>query len=313
VCLRPCRASVVTLVSSLLFARGGSAQPRCRNCATAGSGHAKAAVTVQRVLGSSHPPDPLQLACTLHTKGRSDGDADGNKVPVEGTLPRERNNEEKRESLAREESAGGARAREAEAWQSTLASTQTSPLAFIRDLENAVRQAPTPVIGRAVFHARTDGSSTVTYATVAECNTNRDAWIRAAEVALIAQRTGNRTPTRGASTEAGTSKGASRAVREADIAIEVVSTWQLPSGHNPGTDVSLFGIPTQRGTGPRSPSVALLDVLPKFRTIEVSPSVRIPVVSIDPALIRIHADAANADAKATRIVHARVVPRAHAP
>lgn len=163
----------------------------------------------------------------------------------------------------------------------------------LKALGSATTASTAPVTGRAIFVAVADGTGMVVGIEVEECDGARSGWAHAAELA----RTGLR----------GTKLHLPSSARRAEMRVEVVSSWKLPSGHDPGTDVSVFGVQTSKGDGKLSPKVAVMDILPKVRVVELSRDLKLPVVIVDPDLISIKGDSANDGAKPRRIVQTRLM------
>jgi hypothetical protein len=92
----------------------------------------------------------------------------------------------------------------------------------------------------------------------------------------------------------------------AEMRVEVTSAWKVPSGHDTGTDVSVFGVQTQKGNGKTSSKVAVLDLL-KVRVVELARDLKVPIPQIDPDLISVKGDSANSGAKPRRIIQARLL------
>lgn len=163
----------------------------------------------------------------------------------------------------------------------------------LQALGSATTASSAPVQGRAVFLAVADGTGMVVGIDVVECDGARSGWTDAAKLA--------RADLRGKKLRLPSS--ASRA----EMRVEVKSAWKVPSGHDTGTDVTVFGVQTQKGNGKNSPKVAVIDVLPKVRVVQLSRDLKVPVVIVDPDLISISGDSSNTDAKPRRIVQARLL------
>jgi hypothetical protein len=86
----------------------------------------------------------------------------------------------------------------------------------------------------------------------------------------------------------------------------VVSTWKMPSGHDPGVDVSLLGLPLQKGEGKQSTKVEVLP-LPKITTVDLAKDVPIPIPMISVDALAVHGDPADIGAKPRRVVHTRLL------
>jgi hypothetical protein len=163
----------------------------------------------------------------------------------------------------------------------------------LKALGKATSASSAPVTGRAVFSAVADSAGLIVGIDVIECDGARSGWANAAELARAGL--------------AGTKLRMPDRAQRAEMRVEITSTWKIPSGHDPGTDVSVFGVDTSKGDGKNSPQVAVLDVLPKVRVVQLSRDLKVPVVIVDPDVIRIKGDAANTNAKPRRVVHARLL------
>lgn len=163
----------------------------------------------------------------------------------------------------------------------------------LKALGNATTASTAPVTGRAIFVAVADGTGLIIGIDVVECDGARPGWAHAAELARAGLR--------------GTKLHLPSSARRAEMRVEVVSAWKLPSGHDPGTDVSVFGVQTSKGDGKNSPKVAVMDIFPKVRVVELSRDLKLPVVIVDPDLISIKGDSSNDGAKPRRIVQTRLI------
>jgi hypothetical protein len=154
-----------------------------------------------------------------------------------------------------------------------------------------------PVKGRAVFVATTNSEGEVVSLDVASDEGGRAGWLDAARIAIASLRGKKlRLPPK-----------TSRAV----MRIEVTSAWKLPSGQDPGTDVTLFHIPLSKGEGKDSAKVSILDPVPKFHVdyIEIGGpgGAKIPLVSVQIDLFHTNVDPTNIGASARRVVHTHVI------
>jgi len=160
-------------------------------------------------------------------------------------------------------------------------------------LGEAASLGTTDVKGRAVFVAIADAGGVVVGIDVLECDGGRAGWTNAANAARAALKGKTlRLPS--------TAKGAR-------MRIEVVSEWKMPSGHDPGTDVSVLGIPVAKGEGKKSTSVELLNLRPKLASVELGPGVKVTVPTVGMTIIGVNGDPANIGAKPRRVVHARLL------
>lgn len=165
----------------------------------------------------------------------------------------------------------------------------------LKALGEATEASAAPVTGRAVFVAVADRTGMIVGIDVVDCDGGRNGWAEAAELARAALKGKKlRVP----STATG-----------AEMRIEITSAWKLPSGHDPGADVTVFGAPVAKGEGKQSTKVAILDPIPKLRAdvIEVMPGLKIPVVSVNIDILSVQGDPANIGSKPRRIVHTRLI------
>jgi len=114
-------------------------------------------------------------------------------------------------------------------------------------LGDATMASFAPVKGRAVFRAVTDGTGMIVGIEVLSCDGGRDGWVNAAELAREALK--------------GKKLRLPSAATHAEMRIEIVSEMKMPSGHDPGVDVSVLGLPITKGDGPQSTQVRILDPL----------------------------------------------------
>jgi hypothetical protein len=162
-------------------------------------------------------------------------------------------------------------------------------------LGEAASASTAPVHGKAVFVAIADGTGMIVGIDVVDCDGARDGWARAAAMARTALKGKKlRLP--------------SNATR-AEMRIEVTSEWKLPSGHDPGVDVSLFGLPVSKGEGKQSTKVTVLDPIPKLKSevIEIAPGQKISIPSIEITVVAVHGDPVDIGARPRRIVHTRLI------
>jgi hypothetical protein len=91
--------------------------------------------------------------------------------------------------------------------------------------------------------------------------------------------------------------------------VRVESRVQLPSGADPGLTVNILGVPVQKGQGPRSARIDILDVTPKLETKEErlpsGQTVSVPRLSVGNVLSMM-GDLSDIGAKPQRMVHAHV-------
>jgi hypothetical protein len=167
----------------------------------------------------------------------------------------------------------------------------------LKALAEGTARSLAPVKGRAIFVATTDASGTVASIEVTTTEGSRAGWVDAANAALAGLK--------------GKKLRLAANVSRAVMRIEVTSAWKMPSGQDPGMDVSLFHVPLSKSEGKDSPKMTILDPIPKFRvdTIELGGpnGAKIPVPSVELDLFSTNADPSNIGAKPQRIVHAHVV------
>lgn len=140
----------------------------------------------------------------------------------------------------------------------------------LRTLEAAVYASNAPLNGQASFVFVIDGAGKVVSASLGNASGDRSAWLRVAQ--QTAQSLGKLPVKNGQGVK---------------VTVAVSSHLELPSGADPGVEVSLQGLPLKKGGGPRSTRLDL-SVFPF------------------PALTMM-GDPADLDAKARRMVHAHVV------
>lgn len=161
-------------------------------------------------------------------------------------------------------------------------------------LASATAASLAPVRGRAVLVAEVDASGAVESVRVEESDGDRAGWDDAAHIALGAL--------------AGKRLKQPPKTQHASLRIELTSDWKLPSGHDPGTEVRVLGLPLSKGEGKQSTRVEILP-LPKLRVdvVEIAPGLKLPIASLQIGLFGTDADPAEVGAKARRIVHARLL------
>jgi len=161
-------------------------------------------------------------------------------------------------------------------------------------LGEATYASAAPVKGKASFLAIADAAGVVISIEVLGCDGSRTEWSAAAASALAALR--------------GKKLRMPSSAQRSEMTIDVVSEWKLPTGRDPGVDVDLLHLPLKKGEGPSSTKVSLIDPIPKVRVdmLEVSPGVKVPIVSVSVDLLSIQGDPADIGAKPRRIVHTRL-------
>jgi hypothetical protein len=160
-------------------------------------------------------------------------------------------------------------------------------------LESATSRSTAPVNGRAIFLAIANGAGEVVGISVLECDGARSEWAGAAQIAL------------------GDLKGKKlrmpSSATKAEMKIEITSAWKLPSGHDPGADVTVAGIPVHKGEGKESTKVTILDPIPKIHMTEIAPGVVVPVPVVNFTIIGTNGDPANIGASPRRVVHSHLL------
>jgi len=98
------------------------------------------------------------------------------------------------------------------------------------------------------------------------------------------------------------------------ITLEVASRWQLPSGHDPDTEVSVLGIPVKKAQ-PESRHAKKVEILkPELKIVEapaqpeVTTGVKLPQYQVQVVkLLGLDIDETDLTPRPLRVVHARVV------
>jgi hypothetical protein len=163
----------------------------------------------------------------------------------------------------------------------------------LQALGDATSASSAPVKGRAVFRAVADGTGMIVGIEVMECDGGRAGWADAAELARRALQ--------------GKKLRMPSTATLAEMRIEIVSEWKMPSGHDPGTDVSVLGLPVAKGEGKKSTKIDILDPIPKIEMVELAPDVKIPVPQINLRIVAVQGDPADIGAKPRRVVHTRLL------
>ena len=163
----------------------------------------------------------------------------------------------------------------------------------LQALGEATSASSAPVKGRAVFRAVADGTGSIARIEVVECDGGRPGWANAAELARRALQ--------------GKKLRMPSSATLAEMRIEVSSDWKMPSGHDPGTDVTILGIPVAKGEGKKSTKVELLDPIPKIEMVELAPDVKVPIPQINLKIVAVQGDPADIGAKPRRVVHTKLL------
>jgi hypothetical protein len=141
-------------------------------------------------------------------------------------------------------------------------------------LGDATYASTAPIRGSAIFFAVANSAGEVVSIDVLSCDGSRAGWAEAASIALESVKKKKlRMPS---------------AAKRAEMKIEVTSAWKLPNGQDPGTNVSVLGLPINKGEGPSSTQVRILD--PRSLTFFFT-----------------NGDPSNIGAKPRRIVHTHLV------
>ena len=161
----------------------------------------------------------------------------------------------------------------------------------------AMYESNAPVIGRVVFAVSADAQGHVL--SVETVSADRTLADYAGMLAIARRKLGHATlrlPS--------TAKGAR-------LRVEVTSAWKLPSGHDPGIDLSLFGQSFKKGEGKTATRVEVLP-LPKVICTEVAESksgVKMPTCVLSAPILATDGDPADIGAKPRRIVGTKVIER----
>lgn len=165
-------------------------------------------------------------------------------------------------------------------------------------LASSTARSVAPVRGRAVFVATADSSGEVVSLELLDAEGGRPGWADAGRLAVADLR--------------GKKLRAPPGTHRTVMRIEVRSAWKLPSGQDPGTDVSAFGgVSVAKGEGKQSGKVTLFDPIPRFRVdyVEVAPGVKLPLVSLTMPFLNMssNVDPTNPGARPSRVIHTRVL------
>jgi hypothetical protein len=165
-------------------------------------------------------------------------------------------------------------------------------------LADGTARSLAPVTGKAVFVATSNAEGIVVSLEVADAEGGRPGWADAGRLAL-----GNL-----GGVKLRVAPGSTRTV----MRIEVASAWKLPSGRDPGVDVTLFHVPIHRGAqGPTSSKISILDPIPKLKVhyLELGgpQGVKIPIVSVEVDLLNVPVDPVDIGANARRVIHTHLL------
>jgi len=160
----------------------------------------------------------------------------------------------------------------------------------IEDLLKGVYASAINLKGKVTFRASFDAHGRIVSLAVLSCDGERSLW----------EELGNKVKSELEGKEGRrTSEG-----YESDI--EVVTSLKLPSGADPGAEVSVFGFSLKDGGGPEATKIAILPLKPELATLTIGDTkVVVPVVMF--TLLRMQGDLSDIGANPRRVVHARVV------
>lgn len=160
-------------------------------------------------------------------------------------------------------------------------------------LADGTSQSTAPITGRAVFLAKTGPGGEVESIELQDAEGGRAGWAEAARIALASLR-GKKLNLRG---------GTTRAV----MRLEVKSAWKLPSGHDPGVEMSVFHVPLKKGEGKQSTRVKVLEPEVGVSEIMISPGVTLKVPYFHVTILGIAGDPADIGAAPRRVIHTRAL------
>jgi hypothetical protein len=167
-------------------------------------------------------------------------------------------------------------------------------------LEDLTRPSSTPLNSRAVFQVTADADGNVTGVSLVDVSQGRGEWEHVATSLRDALRS------RKLHVPGGTGGVA--------ITLEVASRWQLPSGHDPDTEVSVLGIPVKRAA-PENKHAKKVEVLkPELKIVEApaqpeaQTGVKLPRYQLQVVkILGLDIDETDLTPRPLRVVHARVV------
>lgn len=163
----------------------------------------------------------------------------------------------------------------------------------LRALSEATSQSTAPVKGRAVFVAKTGPSGEVESIELHDAEGGRGGWAEAGRLALEALR-GKKLRLSG---------GTTRAV----MRLEVTSAVKLPSGHDPGTELTIFHVPVTKGEGKDSTKVRVLQPEIGVADIPIAPGVVLKMPYFSMTILGTNGDLVDIANAARRVVHTRVL------
>lgn len=237
------------------------------------------------VIPAAPPSIGLELGAANRFVTREAPAAGGASAPAEAPYGRPRTNAE---AKAAAEAALRAPARDRER---ELGLGPEGPV--LAALGEAASASTAPIHGRAVFVAVADRTGMIVGIDVLECDGARSGWANAAALAKAALK--------------GKKLRMPSTATRAEMRIELTSEWKLPSGHDPGVDVEVLGLPVAKGEGKQSSKVTILDPIPKLATVELAPDVKVPIPVIAVDILAVKGDPADLGAKPRRVVHTRLL------
>ncbi len=166
--------------------------------------------------------------------------------------------------------------------------------------EELTRPSPTPVNSHAVFEVVADAGGNVTAVHLLDASEGWGEWEKIASSLAGALKSH---PLRVPPGAAGLA-----------FSLEITSRWQLPSGHDPSTEVSVMNVPTKKARpGQKRPvKIDLLNIDPKVVEAPTYPGVSAPMEMPSQVLqlgsiFRSDFDVTDLVPRPSRVVHARVV------
>jgi hypothetical protein len=165
--------------------------------------------------------------------------------------------------------------------------------------EELTRPSDAPVNSRAVFEVTANGRGEVTGLQLLDVSGGRLQWEKVA--------TAMREALRGRTLHVPSGAGG------VSITLEVTSRWQLPSGHDPDTEVSVLGVPVRKAR-PESKQPIHVEILkPTLKVVEAPPPpdtnapVKLPTQRLEMTLFGTDVDPTDLVPRPLRVVHAHVM------
>jgi hypothetical protein len=162
----------------------------------------------------------------------------------------------------------------------------------LRELEQAVHMSHLALNGSAEIDARFAPDGSLVGIEIVSCSGDMSGWRTIAE-AVKARLRGQ--------------PGRARDGRGTVSRIAVDTALKLPSGHDPGADVTLGGVTVKTGEGKKSTKVKILDPTPRLVRIPLAPNTELTVVVPELTVIGTDGDPSDIGVGPERVVHARVV------